>query len=116
MKTLFEIQSESGQSWPDIKALLDAAAAEVADLKAQLESGKSILEAHQKESDRLATQAEAAFAAGDVAALPGIIAEAKLFGTAREKKKLLEEAEKLKAECENLNAKARELEEKAAAL
>lgn len=91
----------------------NAAKAKAEDLKKQLEEGKAILAEHQKISDDLATRAEKAMAAGDLAALPEIIADAKTFGNAREKKKIIEEADALEKQADALEDKALELREKA---
>ncbi len=78
-------------------------------LAAEYEAGKAAFKEHQAISDGLAKRAEEALAKGDLAALPGIIADAKLFGVAREKAKL-------EAEAAATLAKAQELAAKAAAL
>lgn len=109
------------EDWPAIvkginaeaTAATDAAKAEVEDLKKQLEAGAATLAEHQKISDDLANRAEKAMAAGDLAALPEIIADAKTYGNAREKKKLLEEAAEFEKQCAELEAKAAELKKKA---
>jgi len=104
-----EALAASGKALADAKATADT-------LKDQLESGKAVLAEHQKISDDLANRAEKALAEGDLAALPEIIADAKTFGAAREKKKLLEEAKALEKQADDLEDKAAELKAKAEAI
>jgi len=60
---------------------------------------------HQRIRDELAQPAGAALAAGDLAALRAIVADAQLFGAARGQAKLATEAAAKRAEADALEAK-----------
>lgn len=99
--------------WPAIvagineAALVKASAHDVA--VAARDTATADLAQNQAISDELATRAEAAMASGDLAALPAIIADAKLFGNAREKAKLQAEAAAKITEAAALSAQAEAL-------
>lgn len=87
MKDLFQIQTESGQLWLDIKAQLDAKDAAYAELSADRERLAALL-----------ADASAAFDAGDVTTLQEMRAAA--LQTENEKKLAAALAKKAEAEAE----------------
>ena len=98
MKDLFQIQTESGQLWLDIKAQLDAKDAACA---AQLATVSESLAAVTTDRDRIAkllADASAAFDAGDVTTLQEMRAAA--LQTENEKKLAAALAKKAEAEAE----------------
>ena len=76
MKSLFDIQAESGLLWLDIKAQLDAKEAEIpaAVAAAKLEIQTTL--------DALVQAGQAAHAAGDLAALGAVLTQAAAYPSA----------------------------------
>jgi len=96
------IQSESAASQATkIAALEDSLREETATKQQAI----AALIEHQRISDVLANRAAAAMESGDIAALPAIIEDAKLFGAAREKVKLEEQIAAKKVEIATLEEK-----------
>lgn len=75
MKNLFQIQTESGQLWLDIKAQLDAKEAELSAQKKLTDSAQSAYAELKAQVDATLAKVAAAHAAGDADALLTIAAE-----------------------------------------